>query len=216
VDQILYYINHLSFQSAVPIILTVMSLTTAIINIIHQHNKRNDNNHIFVHHISYPRYGTLQTTRWLDNISRIFTVIIYLVFFISVSWFLYSFFVTSEEDYQTSRAQLVISDYYGYINGMNYKKAFDVIKSANEQDYKGFASGFSNTIHDNITFDESRNMPNGDIEIFVTVKALEACSLGTRTSIYHDTYTLRYEHENYIIVNYYGDKGYIDQPCSSL
>lgn len=86
------------------------------------------------------------------------------------------------------QAKTVVQQYYGYINAKQYQAAYDLWYNY-PQDEATFAKGFENTENDELTINDSVDQGQGNIQITVTVIAIEkAESGGTQQKKYQGHY----------------------------
>jgi len=89
----------------------------------------------------------------------------------------------------SQQAQGVITQYYDDVNNGNYQAAYDLW--ANKPlPYDQFVQGYAHTQHDNITFDSTTAMANGDVHVMITINATEQRGAGTVTSVYKGSYVV--------------------------
>ena len=89
----------------------------------------------------------------------------------------------------SQQAQAVITQYYDDVNSRNYQAAYDLW--ANKPlPYDQFVQGYAHTQHDNIIFDSTTPMANGNVQVMITITATEQRGVGTVTSVYKGSYVV--------------------------
>jgi hypothetical protein len=75
----------------------------------------------------------------------------------------------------------VIQRYYNAINQADYHTAYQQLGSdyQNTQPYDQFASGFANTVHDDLSIQNITPLPDGTVKVQITLYANERSSSGT-------------------------------------
>ncbi|MBV9690906.1 MAG: hypothetical protein JO202_14505 [Ktedonobacteraceae bacterium] len=96
----------------------------------------------------------------------------------------------SNSDTAAQQAQAVVTQYYDDINSQRYMAAYDLWKKASQtQTLQEFRSGYRDTVHDDIIFNNVAVQDNGTVRISVTVVATERVGVGvTRQRTYTGYY----------------------------
>lgn len=94
----------------------------------------------------------------------------------------------------TQQAQTAIQQLYDDINNRDYQSAYNIWgQGKNPQTLSQYAQGFSNTLHDDITFGPVTLLPDGTINVALTINATEQTSSGIVHSIFQGSYILGQE-----------------------
>lgn len=87
----------------------------------------------------------------------------------------------------SQQAKALISQFFTDINNRDYQNAYN-IWSTPPRPYDQFASGYANTRHDDIFFDNITPLSDGTVSVAITINATEDTSGGTMMSTYQGTY----------------------------
>lgn len=101
-------------------------------------------------------------------------------------------------------AQAVVQQYYVDINNGDYQSAYNLWGTAyqNTHPYNSFASGFASTIRDDISFGKVLTLPDGSVQVYITLHAMDRTPSGaTTTSIFQGYYTVGQENGTLKLLN---------------
>jgi serine/threonine protein kinase len=100
-------------------------------------------------------------------------------------------------------AQSVVQQYYNDINNKDYQSAYNLWGSAfqNSHSYSSFASGFANTVQDNVTISNVLTLSDGTVQVYITLQATDQTTSGTTTSTYQGYYTVGQENGAWKLLN---------------
>ena len=103
------------------------------------------------------------------------------------------------------QAQALIQQYYDDINQHHYQAAYALLSSSFQQSqpYNNFTSGYSHTLHDDITFDSITEQADGTVKVDITIHASEspASGKGTQNSTYKGSYSVGQENGSWKILS---------------
>ncbi len=93
------------------------------------------------------------------------------------------------------QAQAVVQQYYADINNHDYQAAYNLWGASyqNANPESSFANGYTNTIHDAITFGTITPLADGTVQVQLTIQATENTSYGTATSVFQGYYIVGQE-----------------------
>ncbi len=93
------------------------------------------------------------------------------------------------------QAQAVVQQYYNDINNTDYQSAYNLWGSSyqSSHSYSSFANGFSNTVHDSVTFGNITPLSDGTVQVGITLQAVENSSSGTVTHTFQGYYIVGQE-----------------------
>jgi hypothetical protein len=96
----------------------------------------------------------------------------------------------------TQSGQQIIQEYYEDINKQNYQGAYNLWKTP-QQSFAQFRSGFQHTKHDDVSFGNVTQQPDGSVKVTVTVSATEETQQsGTQQSTYTGYYMTGKQNNN--------------------
>lgn len=94
----------------------------------------------------------------------------------------------------SQQAQALLQRFYDDINTHAYQDAYNQLGQSyqQQQSYSSFASGYTHTRHDSITFNSISPQNNGTVIVSMTIQATEDATSGTGTqlSTYQGNYTV--------------------------
>lgn len=87
-------------------------------------------------------------------------------------------------------AQAVIQRYYNDINQRDYQDAYQQWGTSyqSQQTYNQFASGYASTLRDDVTFAQITTLPDGTVQVQMTINATEQGSTGSVTKVFQGYY----------------------------
>ena len=96
---------------------------------------------------------------------------------------------------QADQAQALVQQYYNYINQHDYQDAYQLwrTKYQNDNSYNSFASGYSNSVLDNIVFTGVTPLPDGTVAVSLQLSAEELGGTGTVTHVFKGSYIVGQE-----------------------
>jgi len=102
----------------------------------------------------------------------------------------------------TQQAQNTIQLFYNDINKKDYQAAYNLTKDGFSNSYSQFAAAYNFTEHCDISFEDTKELSDGTIQVTVLIKATEKRPIETQPSIsyYRNTYIVVYDHGGYVIV----------------
>ncbi len=94
----------------------------------------------------------------------------------------------------SQQAQAVVQQYYADINNKDYQAAYSLWWHSSFS-YDAFASGYAHTQHDDITIDSVTSLPNGAVQVNITINATEdgPTGAGPVHSTYQGSYVIGQE-----------------------
>ena len=100
-------------------------------------------------------------------------------------------------------AQAVIRHYFDDINQKNYQDAYQQWGSSyqSQQTYDQFAAGFSNTVRDDISIAQVTEMPDGTVQVQMTITATEQSASGVGTKVFQGYYIVGQENGAWKLLN---------------
>ncbi len=89
-----------------------------------------------------------------------------------------------------TEAEQVIQAYYTDINERNYQAAFNLLtpKFQSYLGYNNFVNGYANTKHDDINFERATQVSISEVNVVITIHALETRAQGNVIATYHISY----------------------------
>jgi serine/threonine-protein kinase len=101
------------------------------------------------------------------------------------------------------QAQTVVQQYYNDINNADYQSAYNLwgTRYQSTQSYNSFASGFANTVHDNVTFGDISPLPDGTVQVRITLQAVERTAAGNATSTFQGYYIVGQENGSWKLLS---------------
>lgn len=211
-NQLLQDISNPSLQN----LSAIVAIITGILGFLQFGQAKNDI-HIFMHHISsHTASKESQHSTFLGFIGR---CILYFVCFISIFFWIVPIPPTAPSSPPasslslTDNAKTMIQAFYDDVNGKDYQDAFNMTKDGFGSDYKTFVDGYHSTKHDDISFNEIKELTNGNVQVTITIRATEDCSTGERISDYYERYTLGQDHGVFLILEGHYTQTPLYPPC---
>jgi len=102
------------------------------------------------------------------------------------------------------QAQAVVQQYYNDINNADYQSAYNLWGSSyqSSHSYSSFANGFANTVHDTISFGTITPLPDGTVQVSITLQAVDKNSSGgTTTSTFQGSYNVGQENGSWKLLS---------------
>lgn len=152
--------------------------------------------HIFIHHIPQPE--PVENEGCLTR-SILYVIFVFCAILLILLPFIHVSIITPPSPNEEARA--VVQDFYNDINKRDYHAAYSLLKDGLSQTYDQFAKGYEYTKHDEISFEDIEQLPNGNIEVTIEIKATENPPTGQHTSFYSAIYILAKDGNTYIILN---------------
>src|SRR6266852_5231914 len=101
------------------------------------------------------------------------------------------------------QAQAVVQQYYNDINNTDYQSAYNLWGSSyqSSHSYSSFANGFSNTVHDSVTFGTITPLSDGTVQVGITLQAVDNNSSGTVTHTFRGYYIVGQENGSWKLLS---------------
>ncbi len=101
------------------------------------------------------------------------------------------------------QAQTVVQQYYNDINNTDYQSAYNLWGSSyqSSHSYSSFVNGFSNTVHDSVTFGTITPLSDGTVQVGITLQAVDNNSSGTVTHTFQGYYIVGQENGSWKLLS---------------
>jgi hypothetical protein len=194
-EQLLNNLQHPSLQdigTIIGIAGATISAIAAIARLFLPANK--DNNVHFIHHFPYQ----LENTNWSGFLALIFLCCSLVLFAFSIDPLINPFHPASPSD----QAQIIIQQFYEDINNKDYQPAYSLLRDGWSEPYSKFVSGYKETEHVDITFEEIEEQPPFDtVVVDITINASEDHPDGKQIHTYSGFYIIGKENGTYKILD---------------
>ncbi len=201
-NQVLYFISHLSIQDICGIIGAISSIAALVL----QRKGVNSDAYVIVHpQNTNSRPDDLGCAiRTLFYVTFIVSIILLIPLFSGIPVNIFSSISASATSsptvpLPTEQARAVIQRFYDDINKKDYQAAYSLTTDGLGRSYNAFVGGFVHTEHDDISFDKIKQLPDGSIQVTITVKATEMCTK-ERINYHHYLYTVGLDHGGYALL----------------
>lgn len=199
-DQLINDLTHLSLSSLIAIIGCTTGVLTAIAGMFSpQTTDKNVNLSIQISPTSQIQQEQPLVVQTNNTAKRTFSVISWMSFIIAGFCFIISLPLITPPS-PTDQAKTIIQNFYDSINKKDYQAAYNLTKDGFSQNYEQFEAGFTITEHDEISFNATKQLSNGNIQVDITVKAKENWPTGTRITTYYTTYIIGQDEGTYKIL----------------